>query len=100
MAYAFVFSTGTLILLAIMAAAAVASAGLQIAQAAGAFDVAPPDIADAEAIARAARQANIRRQQAAFGFQGTINAPLGGAPVKTGTAITNIAPPSPKAVPG
>ncbi len=100
MGLAFIWTTGMIILAVVMAAAAAASAGLAIAQAAGAFDVAPPDIEDAEAIGRAARQRNIRRQQAAFGFQDTVNVPLGGSKVSTGTAVTNVAPPVPRAGPG
>jgi len=96
--YAFVFTTGMIIAAAVIAAAAVASAGLSIAQALGAFDADPPDIEDPATQAGIARANNIRRQQMAFGFQGTVSAPLGGAEVKTGTAV-NVAPPVPKAGP-
>ncbi len=82
-----------LILYAITAVAAVASTGLAIAQAAGAFaqDVIQPDIKDASEEASAARARNVLRQQTAFGFQGTRVADVGVAVLNLGTAV-QIAP--------
>ena len=85
--YAFVW-TLPLILYAITAVAAVASTGLAIAQAAGAFDPDVPDIdTDPTKEAAAARARNVLRQQTAFGFQATRIADLGEGAINLGTAI-------------
>ena len=93
--YAFIFTmAGVIIAMQIAAAvAAVASAGLAIAQAAGAFDSPAPEIEtfDPNVEAAAARAKNVLRQQAAFGFQDTRVADLGAGDVNLGTAI-QIAP--------
>ena len=91
--YAIVWTIPMIIYAVVSIAATVASTGIAIAQAAGAFDSPAPEIEtfDPNEEAAAARAKNVLRQQAAFGFQGTRVADLGVGDIKLGTAI-QIAP--------